>query len=206
MLKSTVLRLLSNRGLQRSLNSGIATEFVALSYAGPAACSSAQTYQCYSLKSSDAASSNPQKLQSRESGPTPVSQAVAFMISKDQMPREQLRSNMNSLSEQLLRDVAAYSSTELSAFAEGCRWANSSTCMWFEDAQRYTFRGCWPTAAQDNYMHHLLASCFTACGQHAKCRYAPASHQQQCGQIAKQRPIEALVEDSSNICRLCLQE
>uniref|UniRef100_A0A383VB22 Uncharacterized protein n=1 Tax=Tetradesmus obliquus TaxID=3088 RepID=A0A383VB22_TETOB len=43
------------------------------------------------------------------------------MLSKDQMPAEQLRSSMDALSQQLLQNIGSYSSTELSAFTEACR-------------------------------------------------------------------------------------
>jgi hypothetical protein len=52
---------------------------------------------------------------------TPHSQAIAIMLSKDQMPAEQLRSSMDALSQQLLQNIGSYSSTELSAFTEACR-------------------------------------------------------------------------------------
>jgi hypothetical protein len=52
---------------------------------------------------------------------TPHSQAIALMLSKDQMPEEQLRSSMDALSQQLLQNIGSYSSTELSAFTEACR-------------------------------------------------------------------------------------
>lgn len=52
---------------------------------------------------------------------TPVSMAVACMVDRDVMPRQQLCAKMDQLSQQLAQDVAAYSSTELSAFAEACR-------------------------------------------------------------------------------------
>lgn len=52
---------------------------------------------------------------------TAVSQAVACMVDRDVMPRQQLCDKMEQLSQQLAQDVAAYSSTELSAFAESCR-------------------------------------------------------------------------------------
>jgi hypothetical protein len=52
---------------------------------------------------------------------TPVSQAVACMVDRDVMPRQQLCAKMDQLSQQLAQDVAAYSSTELSAFSEACR-------------------------------------------------------------------------------------
>lgn len=120
MLNTIALRLLS-RGLQRSLASGVASEFAALSAQSSAACSSAAVCQTDSTNSVEPTKDKLQQLKSKDGGPTPVSQAVAFMISKDQMPREQLRSNMDSISEQLLRDVTEYSSTELSAFTEACR-------------------------------------------------------------------------------------
>jgi hypothetical protein len=53
---------------------------------------------------------------------SPVSQAVACMVDRDVMPRPQLCSKMDKLSQQLSQEAAAYSSTELSAFAEACRW------------------------------------------------------------------------------------
>lgn len=53
--------------------------------------------------------------------PSPVSQAIAFMLGKDLMPEQQLRSNMAILCQQLQDNVASYSSTEMSAFAEACR-------------------------------------------------------------------------------------
>jgi hypothetical protein len=52
---------------------------------------------------------------------TAVSQAIACMVDRDVMPRQQLCDKMEQLSQQLAQDVAAYSSTELSAFAEACR-------------------------------------------------------------------------------------
>lgn len=52
---------------------------------------------------------------------TAVSQAIACMVDRDVMPRQQLCAKMEQLSQQLAQDVAAYSSTELSAFAEACR-------------------------------------------------------------------------------------
>lgn len=52
---------------------------------------------------------------------TPVSQAVACMVDRDVMPRQQLLSKMEQLSQQLAQQVEAFSSTELSAFAEACR-------------------------------------------------------------------------------------
>jgi hypothetical protein len=54
---------------------------------------------------------------------TPVSMAVACMVDRDVMPRQQLCAKMDQLSQQLAQDVAAYSSTELSAFSEACRCA-----------------------------------------------------------------------------------
>jgi len=52
---------------------------------------------------------------------SPVSQAVACMVDRDVMPRQQLCSRMDQLSHQLVEEAAPYSSTELSAFVEACR-------------------------------------------------------------------------------------
>ena len=52
---------------------------------------------------------------------SPVSQAVACMVDRDVMPREQLCSRMEQLCQQLVQQAASFSSTELSAFAEACR-------------------------------------------------------------------------------------
>jgi hypothetical protein len=76
---------------------------------------------------SDAASAEQQKrhaMKCNTAAGSPVSQAVACMVDRDVMPRQQLCSKMDQLSQQLAQEVAAYGSTELSAFAEACRWVN----------------------------------------------------------------------------------
>jgi hypothetical protein len=73
-----------------------------------------------------AASSKPAVPKSTNPSATPHSQAIAIMLSKDQMPAEQLRSSMDALSQQLLQNIGSYSSTELSAFTEACRWGSGA--------------------------------------------------------------------------------
>lgn len=57
---------------------------------------------------------------------SPVSQAIACMVDRDVMPRQQLCDKMDQLSQQLSQEVSAYSSTELAAFSEACRWVGSA--------------------------------------------------------------------------------
>jgi hypothetical protein len=52
---------------------------------------------------------------------SPISQAVALMLSREQIPLQQLHTSMDLLSQQLLDDMPAYSSTQLAAFTEACR-------------------------------------------------------------------------------------
>jgi hypothetical protein len=68
-----------------------------------------------------AATSKQETLKRANPSATPHSQAIAIMLSKDQMPAEQLCSSMDALSQQLLQNIGSYSSTELSAFTEACR-------------------------------------------------------------------------------------
>lgn len=78
-----------------------------------------------------AATSKPDVQKHANPSATPHSQAIAIMLSKDQMPAEQLRSSMDALSQQLLQNIGSYSSTELSAFTEACRWDCHITVQMF---------------------------------------------------------------------------
>lgn len=127
MSSSVAQRVLGNGNLQRCLAS-ICYDMPAL-LASSTTCSSGIRCSHYSTDASEAAQKKLHVLKCTKAVPTPVSQAVAFMISKDQMPKEQLLSNMDTISEQLSRDVDNYSSTELSAFTEACRYGRSTVAF-----------------------------------------------------------------------------
>lgn len=93
--------------LQHEIGSHAAMEHKQ-SFSSQAEAAGAQQHKRHAMKCNTAAGS-------------PVSQAVACMVDRDVMPRQQLCEKMDQLGEQLVHEVQTFSSTELSAFSEACR-------------------------------------------------------------------------------------
>lgn len=95
------------------------------------------------------------------SKPTPISQGVAFLVSKDQITREHLLENISQLCAEFIENVQTYSVTEIAAWCEICRKVDFGDKNLAE-----TGKLMLRNAALQCMVSHKIQACMGACKVH----------------------------------------